>query len=209
MIAGENLLSYSDYLSDRVEKTVESSVYEDHVSFVDDTSSLVGDSVGEPEKLLVEQSFPPPDLELISLQGVLNCGHISNGIVRQFNDTLYLLSGNQFFRLDVLPDKQFISPLATFDAFTEVATDFDVHPWGKHIIVVITFRSHYIVHKIHVAKNETEAIKYFNRTAHPEQRIPINPPGLRSLKVKLFSTKDNLYLLRAENNERNSSGVIS
>lgn len=154
------------------------------------------------------------DGELISFQDTLFCDQISNGLVRQFRNHLYLLSANQLFRLDVLPDTQSLFPLATFEAFTESATDFSMQAWGANMsIVAIAFRTHYIIHRVPTMDNTTghvdESFQGFNQKRQALQQILISHTELRSIKMKLFAVKEELFLLRAETNDQNSSSTIS
>lgn len=164
---------------------------------------------------ILDDPKSPDDGELISFQHKLFCAHISNGLVRQFRNQLYLLSANQLFRLDVLPDTQSsLFPLATFEPFTESATDFSIQAWGANMsIVAIAFRTHYIIHRVPTTDNTTghvdESFQGFNQKRQALQQILISHTELRSIKMKLFAVKEELFLLRAETNDQNSSSTIS
>lgn len=149
--------------------------------------------------------------DLIVLRDVLSCDRVTNAMVRQFKDLLYMLSGNQLFRLEITTSGQSLYPIATFEVFSENATDFTIQRFMKKTLVVaISFHTHYIVHRLPVPKGDDREFKSFNVKRHAVQKIPIQPADQRSIKVQLFTSNDNgLYLLRAETNDQNSSSIIS
>lgn len=210
-----NINTFSDYLSGHLHSS--SSKVRVVKREVPNEIPLPTDTSSSPELPLLKDLRATDEGDLITLQNVLNCEHITNGIVRQFSNTLYLLSANQLFRLDVLPDNNSLFPLATFEAFIELATDFSIQPWGPNtLIIAIAFRSHYIIHRVPLVEDdrngraaEEENAKSFNQKRQALQKIFITPAELRSIKMKLFTVKDDLYLLRAETNDQNSSSIIS
>lgn len=189
------ILTHSDYIKERL-----SAAHVREKRSVRNDPSL--------DALPINPAFSARDSDLISFHSILDCDHISNGLVRQYNNTLYLLSGIQLFRLDVTPNSQVLYPLATFETFSEVATDFSVQLWDDKMFVIFAFATHYSVHQFPNGPHDKD-FKSFNLKRHALQKIPIYPGHLRSIKVMLFAGKESLHLLRAETNDQNSSTIIS
>lgn len=172
-----------------------------------------------PPPVVVDRANPPANAEhsdstgLISVETVLSCNHISNGLVQQYRDTLYLLSANQLFLVNVQADKKFLSPVATFEPFTENATQFSVHPWTaaaaaeeRELVVAIAFQTHYNVYRFaEPPPAASDDGASFNRKQIVRQKIAI--VGGRSIKVLLFTDSDELYLLLADNTAHGRSSI--
>lgn len=191
-------VSLSEYLADRLEPYTSRPVRSNPIEQVLEAYNLSGtvNTLGNDDS----------GGELISLQHVLACNKINNGIVQQIDNTLYLLSANQLFSVEVLPDQQILFQLATFETFTEPAIDFSVQPWETNkLVVVIAFRSFYHVYQFQLKKNDTSG---FNAKNHAIQKIHVDSPELQCKEVHLFRQKDKLYLLRVEVNDQNSAGVL-
>lgn len=146
--------------------------------------------------------------ELIVEETAVVCNHISNALVQQHRDTLYLLIGNQLFLLDVQEAKKDIQPVVTFEQFTENATQFSVHPWTAadetELVVAIAFHTHYNVYRFSTRDKDGESTA-FNRKQIVRQKIAIVDG--RSIKVRLFMNEGDLYLLLADNNSNGRSSV--
>lgn len=151
------------------------------------------------------------DVELITPDVTFDCASTVNGLVYQFEDTLFLLSGNQLFRLNVNSDKKRLDPLVTFAAFTEVVLGFSVQPMPENVLIVaVAFPTHYNVYKKVLPAEPDDRMTSFKRKVKSFQKLPINYlAGLRPIKILLFRVKNELNLFRAETSQQNSSTSLT
>lgn len=154
--------------------------------------------------------------DLITADVDFKCDNTDNALLQQFGDTLFLLSGNQLFRLNATSDPKRLVPLATFAQFTEVPVGFSVHPWAgeNKLMVAVAFRTHYNVYQKDLPQDdeddEKNDWKSFNRPEKVLQKLSINYlAGLRTIKLLLFTDNDELHLFRAETSEQNSSTSLT